>query len=58
VDLSGVYATQTSAMAQECYRRLLAAIMVISVSAVILRTAYYVIDKVFNIPPRGGAGLA
>jgi small conductance mechanosensitive channel len=29
----------------------LAAIMVISVSTVILRTAYYVIDKVFNIPP-------
>jgi moderate conductance mechanosensitive channel len=51
VDLSGVYATQTSATAQEYYRRLLAAIMVISVSTVILRTAYYVIDKVFNIPP-------
>jgi moderate conductance mechanosensitive channel len=51
VDLSGVYATQTSATAQEYYRRLLAAIMVISVSTVILCTAYYVIDKVFNIPP-------
>jgi small-conductance mechanosensitive channel len=50
VDLSGVYATLTSPTAQEYYRRLTAAIMVIIVSAVILRTAYYVIDKVFNIP--------
>jgi small-conductance mechanosensitive channel len=51
VDLSGVYAMLTSPTAQGYYRRLLAAIMVISVSTVILRTAYYVIDKVFNISP-------
>ena len=29
-----------------------AAIMVIIVSTVILRTAYYIIDKVFNIPSK------
>jgi len=51
VDLSGVYGTLTSPTAQGYYRRLSAAILVIIVSIVILRTAYYVIDKVFNIPP-------
>jgi moderate conductance mechanosensitive channel len=51
VDLSGVYATLTSPTAQGYYRRLVAAITVIIVSTVILRTAYYVIDKVFDIPP-------
>jgi small-conductance mechanosensitive channel len=51
VDLSGVYATLTSPTAQEYYRRLSAAVMVVIVSTVILRAAYYVIDKVFNIPP-------
>jgi small-conductance mechanosensitive channel len=51
VDLSGVYATLTSVTAQEYYRRIAAAIIVIIVSTVLLRTAYYVIDKVFNIPP-------
>ena len=50
VDLSGVYATLTSPTAQEYYRRLSGAILVIIISIVILRTAYYVIDKVFNIP--------
>jgi moderate conductance mechanosensitive channel len=50
VDLSGLYATLTSLTAQDYYRRLLAAILVIGVSTVVLRTAYYLIDKVFNIP--------
>jgi hypothetical protein len=56
VDLSGVYATLTSPTAQGYYRRLSAAILVIIVSIVILRTAYYVIDKVFNIPRERGPG--
>jgi small conductance mechanosensitive channel len=51
VDLSGVYTTLTSPTAQGYYRRLSAAIIVIIVSFIILHTAYYVIDKVFNIPP-------
>ena len=50
VDLSGIYATLTSPTAQEYYRRLSGAILVIVISIVILRTAYYFIDKVFNIP--------
>ncbi|HEX9867970.1 MAG TPA: mechanosensitive ion channel family protein, partial [Candidatus Tectomicrobia bacterium] len=49
VDLSGIYVTLTSLTAQDYYRRLLAAILVIGVSTVILRTAYFLIDKVFNI---------
>jgi moderate conductance mechanosensitive channel len=51
VDLSGVYATLTSPTAQGYYRRLLAAVVVIMASTVILRTAYYVIDKIFSISP-------
>jgi small conductance mechanosensitive channel len=51
VDLSGVYATLSSPTAQGYYRRLLAAVMVIIASTVILRTAYYVIDKIFSISP-------
>jgi small-conductance mechanosensitive channel len=51
VDLSGIYATLTSLTAQDYYRRLLAAILVIGISTVILRTAYFLIDKVFNIAP-------
>jgi small conductance mechanosensitive channel len=51
VDLSGLYATLTSPTALGYYRRLSAATLIILVSIVILRTAYYVIDKVFNISP-------
>jgi moderate conductance mechanosensitive channel len=51
VDLSGIYATVTSPTAQDYSGRLLAALLVMIVSAVILRTAYFLIDKVFNIPP-------
>ncbi len=51
VDLSSIYSTLTSLTAQDYYRRLLAAILVISISTVILRTAYYLIDKIFNIVP-------
>jgi moderate conductance mechanosensitive channel len=51
VDLSGVYATLTSPTAQGYYRRLSAAVMVVIGSVIVLRTAYYVIDKVFNVPP-------
>jgi small conductance mechanosensitive channel len=51
VDLSGIYATLTSTTAQDYYRRLLAAILVIGISTVVLRTAYFVIDKIFNVSP-------
>jgi moderate conductance mechanosensitive channel len=51
VDLSGIYATLTSPMAQDYYRRILAATLVIIASTVILRSTYYLIDKVFNISP-------
>jgi moderate conductance mechanosensitive channel len=51
VDLSGIYATLTSAAAQDYSGRLLAALLVMIVSAVILRAAYFLIDKVFNISP-------
>jgi small conductance mechanosensitive channel len=51
VDLSGVYATLTSPRAQDYMGRLLAAVLVVIVSTVILRTAYFLIDKVFNISP-------
>jgi small conductance mechanosensitive channel len=51
VDLSGLYATVTSPTALGYYRRLSMALIVMVVSTVILRTAYYVIDKLFNVPP-------
>jgi moderate conductance mechanosensitive channel len=51
VDLSGIYATLSSPTAQGYYRRLLAAVLVITVSTVILRASSYLIDKVFNISP-------
>ena len=51
VDLSGIYNTLTSLTAQDYYRRLLAAILVIVISTVILHVAYYLIDKIFNIAP-------
>jgi small conductance mechanosensitive channel len=51
VDLSGIYATLTSPAAQDYGGRFLAALLVMIVSAVILRAAYFLIDKVFNVSP-------
>jgi moderate conductance mechanosensitive channel len=51
VDLSGIYATLTSPIAQDYLQRLLAAFLIISASMLILRAAYFLIDKVFNISP-------
>jgi small-conductance mechanosensitive channel len=49
VDLSGVYATLTSATAQDYYRRLASAIIIIVISSLFLRSAYYLIDKIFDL---------
>jgi moderate conductance mechanosensitive channel len=54
VDLSGVYATLTSDTAQNYLRRLLGAAVIILISTLVLRAAYYVIDKVFNLSPEEG----
>ncbi len=51
VDLSGVYAMLTSETAQNYLRRLLVAGVIILISTLVLRAAYYVIDKVFNLSP-------
>jgi len=51
VDLSGVYGTLTSPTAQGYYSTTVSGIWSSSSASSFLRTAYYVIDKVFNIPP-------
>jgi small conductance mechanosensitive channel len=49
VDLSGMYATLTAETAQDYYRRLAAASLIMIVSSLFLRSAYYLIDKIFNL---------
>jgi small conductance mechanosensitive channel len=49
VDLSGVYATLSSETARDYYQRLGAAVLIIVLSTLFLRSTYYLIDKVFNL---------
>jgi hypothetical protein len=54
VDLSGVYATLASETARNYHQRLGAVVLIIVLSTLFLRSTYYLIDKVFNLPNHCG----
>ncbi len=51
IDLSGISAVLTSETSRDYFWRIVAALLVIAISTGVLRAIYYVIEKIFILPP-------